>query len=96
MMDKESDSEEEVEDIGIVGALASDQMESRVGKKLSEITTKKVIVLVLIMLFSSMAFKSGSYLEEPESFDYGLMLIQSLSPSTPGGKEAYDSFIDTQ
>jgi len=73
-MDQES-SEEEVQEVGIVSALASDQMESRVGKKLSEITTKKVIILVLVMLFSSMLFKSGSYLDEPDSYDYGLMLI---------------------
>ena len=71
-------------------------MESRVGKKLSEITTKKVIILVLVMLFSSMLFKSGSYLEEPDSFNFGLILVQSLGPSTPGGKTAYDAFIGAQ
>jgi hypothetical protein len=78
-----------------VGALASDQLESRVGKKLSEITTKKVIILVLVMLFSSMLFKSRSYLEEPASYDYGLMLIQSLGISSSGGKDAYESFKES-
>jgi len=50
-------------------------MESRVGKKLSDITTRKVIVLVLIMLFSSVIFKTNTYLEEPDSYDYGLSLV---------------------
>tara|TARA_B100000780_G_C20989833_1_gene395807 strand:- start:194 stop:346 length:153 start_codon:yes stop_codon:yes gene_type:complete len=50
-------------------------MESKVGKKLSDITTRKVIILVLAMLFSSVAFKSTTWMEEPDSFDYGLSLI---------------------
>jgi hypothetical protein len=62
-------------DINIATALMSDQMESRVGKKLSDITTRKVIVLVLIMLFSSVIFKTNTYLEEPDSYDYGLSLV---------------------
>jgi hypothetical protein len=64
-------------------------MESKVGKKLSDITTRKVIILVLAMLFSSVAFKSNTYVEEPDSFDYGLSLIQILGVSTSGGKEAF-------
>ena len=39
-------------DIDLKTMLLSDQMESKVGKKLSEITTRRVIILVLIMLFS--------------------------------------------
>jgi hypothetical protein len=50
-------------------------MESKVGKKLSDITTRKVIILVLAMLFSSVAFKATTWMEEPDSFDYGLSLI---------------------
>lgn len=68
-------------------------MESKVGKKLSDITTRKVIILVLAMLFSSVVFKSNTYMDDPDSFEYGLSLVKTLGASTPGGKEAYDSMI---
>ena len=49
--------------------------ESKVGKKLSEQTTRKVVILVLVMLFSSPVFTPSYYVTEPDSFDYGLDLI---------------------
>ena len=55
--------------------LLNDQMESKVGKKLSEITTRRVIVLVLAMLFSQPIFSVSTYMTEPNSYDYGLNLI---------------------
>lgn len=76
--------------------LLSDQMESKVGKKLSEITTRRVIVLVLIMLFSQPIFSVSTYMQEPNSYDYGLNLIQTLGPSTMGGKAAFDSMVEIQ
>ena len=68
-------------------------MESKVGKKLSEITTRKVIILVLAMLFSSVLFKTNTYLDEPDSFEYGLNLIKTLGVSSTGGKETIDTMI---
>lgn len=62
-------------DIDLKTMLLSDQMESKVGKKLSEITTRRVIVLVLIMLFSQPIFSVSTYMQEPNSYDYGLNLI---------------------
>lgn len=49
-------------DIDLKTMLLSDQMESKVGKKLSEITTRRVIVLVLIMLFSQPIFSVSTYM----------------------------------
>jgi hypothetical protein len=71
-------------------------MESKVGKKLSEITTRRVIVLVLIMLFSQPIFSVSTYMQEPNSYDYGLNLIQTLGPSTMGGKAAFNSMVEIQ
>lgn len=72
-------------EIDLKAMLLNDQMESKVGKKLSEITTKRVIVLVLIMLFSQPIFSVSTYMTEPNSYDYGLNLIQTLGPNTLGG-----------
>ena len=69
-----------------------DYKESKVGKLLSEYTTRKVILLVLAMLFSTPAMAVDSYLEEPDSYAYGLSLIKEFGPSKPSGQQA---FIDT-
>lgn len=48
--------------------MMEDKNESKVGKKLSEYTTRRVIVLVLAMLFSVPVFTVSTYLEEPNSY----------------------------
>lgn len=83
-------------DIDLKTMLLSDQMESKVGKKLSEITTRRVIILVLIMLFSQPVFSVSTYMQEPNSYDYGLNLIQTLGPNTKGGQAAFDSMVEIQ
>lgn len=45
-----------------------DQKESVVGKKLTEFTTRKVILLVLTMLFMSPIFSVEQYIESPIYF----------------------------
>lgn len=49
--------------------------ESKVGKKLSDLTTRRVIMLVLAMMFSVPAFTITTYKEENTSFEFGLELI---------------------
>ena len=49
-----------------------DKEESIVGKKLTDFTTRKVIILVLAMLFSTPFFSVEYYLEQPLSYSYGL------------------------
>lgn len=49
--------------------------ESKVGKKLSDLTTKRVIMLVLAMMFSVPLFTSSSYTDDNNSYTYGLELI---------------------
>ena len=89
-MDKKHGSElegyEDIPDkIDLKELLMRDYKESKVGKMLSEYTTRKVIILVLAMLFSTPAMAVDSYLEEPDSYAYGLSLIKEFGPSSPSG-----------
>ena len=52
--------------------------ESAVGKTLSEKTTRKVIVIVFILLFSLPLLKRDSYIPNSNSLMFGLDLIYSL------------------
>lgn len=67
--------------------------ESRVGKKLSEKTTRQVILVVLAMLFSVPLFTPTTYIEEPNSYDYGLSLIYQLGPETEAGRKVFDDTV---
>ena len=71
----------------------NEQQESKVGKKLSEYTTRKVVILVLIMLFSNPVFSVSTYLTEPNSFNYGLDLLHSIGPRTEAGIDLFDSIV---
>ena len=71
----------------------NEQQESKVGKKLSEFTTRKVVILVLVMLFTSPVFTTSNYLEEPNTFNYGLDLLRDLDPRTEVGKELFNNII---
>ena len=52
--------------------------ESAVGKTLSEKTTRKVIVIVFILLFSLPLLKRDSYIPNSNSLMFGLDLMYSL------------------
>ena len=84
------------ENIDIKELLLKDQKESVVGKKLLDYTTRRVIVLVLAMLFSVPLFSVGSYLDDPNSYSYGLTLIKQLKPWTTGGQYAFNDTIELQ
>ena len=67
----------------------NEDSESKVGKKLSEFTTRKVVILVLVMLFTSPIFSVSTYLEEPNSYNYGLDMIHIIGPRTTAGKAMF-------
>ena len=52
--------------------------ESKVGKHLSDLTTRRVIVLVFVMLFSAPLFQVNTWLEPPDSFDFGIKILAKL------------------
>jgi hypothetical protein len=69
--------------------------ESKVGKKLSDLTTRRVILLVLAMMFSVPLFTISTYQEENNSFTFGLELIAAFNKAGQyaGAKTAYESYI---
>lgn len=42
--------------------------ESKVGKKLSDLTTRRVIILVLAMIFTVPIFSTSTYMDDPTCF----------------------------
>ena len=72
----------------------NDDNESKVGKKLSDFTTRKVVILVLVMLFTSPIFSVSTYLEEPDSYNYGLEMIRIVGPRSDAGKAMWKNIIE--
>lgn len=71
--------------------VSDDKKESYVGKKLNDSTTKKIIILVLFLIFSFPLFSNKTYIEEPEGFDSGLELLSKLKDtnSDPNRREKF-------
>ena len=70
--------------------------ESKVGKKLSDLTTRRVILLVLAMLFSVPLFSTSTYLDSFNSYTFGLNLVSQYDIGTEGFNEAFKYFIQTE
>lgn len=94
---KEMGKEEEA-DVNYKDLLMQDaKEESVVGRKLSDFTTRKVILLVLAMLFSTPFFSVDTWLEEPLSYRYGLQQIHELGGSeTVAGQLAFNATVELQ
>jgi hypothetical protein len=65
--------------------------ESKIGKMLSDETTKRVIVMVLIVMLSVPLFSFYTYANETKSFQYGLDIITNYH-SSPTGTAFQHSF----
>lgn len=70
--------------------------ESRVGKKLNELTQRRVIILVLVMLFSIPLFSVSSYFAEPDSFTFGISLLSKYQKHSKEFTETFEAFVETQ
>ncbi|CDW84359.1 adenylate and guanylate cyclase catalytic domain protein [Stylonychia lemnae] len=70
--------------------------ESKVGKKLSDLTTRRVIVLVLAMLISVPVFSDDTYLDDNNSYDGAMQVLQVFSPGEEGFNLLFKSFIEQQ
>lgn len=53
-------------------------------------------MVVLAMLFSVPLFTPTTYIEEPNSFDYGLSLIFTLGPNTRAGQQVFNDTVAIQ
>ena len=73
-----------------------DLAESKVGQKLSDLTTQRVIIIVLCIMISIPLFDTGTYSESQTSYDVGLSLIYRNYPSnvalTQASMQLYLSF----
>lgn len=77
------------------GVIKGDK-ESKVGKKLSDHITKKVVILVLSIIFASPIFTVVNYVEVPNSYNYGLDLLLLLGPRTEAGSKVFQEIIERQ
>jgi len=60
------------------------QEESKVGKKLSDKTTKRTIVLVFAMMFSVPLLNTYTYFDLNNSFTLGLQMLNALPYNSTG------------
>lgn len=67
--------------------------ESKVGKKLSELTTRRVIILVLSMMFSVPFLTLTTYKDENNSFKFGLELINIYPENSAPMARAMASYV---
>ena len=67
--------------------------ESKVGKKLSDLTTKRLIIVVLAMLFSVALFDVTTYLETPNANEFGLNLLAAFEYNSFGFNLTFDEYI---
>lgn len=70
--------------------------ETKVGKKLSDLTTKRVILLVLAMIFATPLFALGTYYQDETSYLYGLQLINvfDADPNGEGFNISFNSYVN--
>lgn len=70
--------------------------ESQVGKKLSDLTTRRVLVLVTLMMLLVPLFTINTYKKENEYFEYGLDIVGNFSDdmSSAAYQKIYQSYID--
>lgn len=67
--------------------------ESNVGKMLSDLTTRRVIILVLAMLISVPLFTDLTYQEENTSFETGINFLKRYKPHTPQFDFLFQSIV---
>jgi len=70
------------------------EKESHVGQQLSDLTTRRVITIVLIMMFSVPILSLDTYIDEPNSFEWGLQLISIYPNDSLGFNNTFWSFIN--
>jgi len=73
-----------------------EQEESKVGKKLSDLTTRRVLILVILMLLFVPIFTITTYKEENTYFSYGLDIVERYSDdaNSPIFMRLYQSYIN--
>ncbi len=70
------------------------QSESKVGKRLSELTTSRVIILVLSMMIGIILFNSSFYYEAKKSMDLGIKIFKSFDKNDPNLNMTFDIYVN--
>ena len=70
--------------------------ESKVGKQLSDLTVRRVIILVLAMLISVPIFSDTTFEDENTSFKIGISMIKNYEPHSYQFNRLLKSIIETE
>ncbi len=57
----------------------TEMKESRVSKKLSDLTTKRVIIIVLLLLFIMPLFSADYFFDPPKSVELSTKILKDMS-----------------
>jgi class 3 adenylate cyclase len=68
--------------------------QSKVGKQLSELTTRRVIMLVLGVLFGVPFFLNTLYTDNNTSYEYGLEVMDKMIGNNTNFRRSWDSYIE--
>ena len=68
--------------------------ESKVGKRLSDLTTRRVIVLVLAMLISVPVFSTGTYLDDNTTYVVAMNMMIGFQVGDDGFNRLFKSYIE--
>jgi hypothetical protein len=91
----EENNEEEEEREDVTEQDVDIPEESKVGKKLTDLTTKKTIVLVLSLLLAIILFNPDFYLETMTSMEFGLKIFNSFRRiDDPNLKTSFNLYIN--
>ena len=63
---------------------------------LSDLTTRRVIILVLAMLISVPIFTDSTYQDENNSFQIGINMLQRYQAHTPQFDALFKSIVETE
>ena len=67
--------------------------ESKVGRKLSELTSKRVIILVLGMMFCLPLFSNSLYVDDNTSYLFGLIVLDGFADTDSDFDLAWNNYI---
>ena len=70
------------------------QSESNVGKQLSELTTSRVIVLVLTMMIGILLFNTSFYIESRSSMDLGIKIFKNFNITDPNLNLTFNIYVN--
>lgn len=71
----------------------NNQSESNVGKQLSELTTRRVIILVLSMMIGLLLFNTSFYMEQRTSMDLGIKIFKIFNKTDPNLNLTFDIYV---